>query len=266
MESCKQSHFIDSHAHLTGEDVFPFAEQMIERALLSGISKVLNICTDLAALERGVVLKEKFPDTLYNVAAITPHNVDEKGELEFDKIATYARKGQLVALGETGLDYYNSTSDWNNQANYFRKYLQLALECRLPIVIHCRNAFEDFFKIIDEGYLVDGKHGPGVVHCFTGTLDEAKAVIERGWYISLSGIVTFKKSEKLREIAKWLPLERLLIETDTPYLAPLSKRGKVNEPAFVIETAQIIADVKGIALEELAVTTADNTLKLFSKI
>ena len=138
--------------------------------------------------------------------------------------------------------------------------MHLALECELPIVIHCRDAFADFFQIIDEEYPVNKK---GVLHCFTGTLEEAKEVVKRDWYLSLSGIVTFKRSEELREVAKIVPLDQLLIETDTPYLAPQSRRGKQNEPSYLPETAKLIADVKGISLEELAKATANNATELF---
>lgn len=253
--------FIDSHAHLTST-VYPEVDALLDRAKEAGISAIVNICTDYETLERGIALHQNYP-WVYNTAATTPHDVAKEGEVEFDKIARHARSGDLVAIGETGLDYHYHHSPKETQQHFLRRYLQLALECRLPVVIHCRDAFADFFAILDEEYKVNGQHAPGVLHCFTGTLAEARQVIERDWYLSLSGIVTFKKSEELREVAKIVPLDRLLIETDTPYLAPQSRRGKQNEPAFLPETAACIASARGISVEQVAQATAENAKRLF---
>ncbi|MEC7840529.1 MAG: TatD family hydrolase [Chlamydiota bacterium] len=256
------ANFLDSHAHLTSDAVFEKVDTILDNAKEVGVTKIVNICTDLVTLERGLKLAKKYP-WVYNTASTTPHDVDKEGETVFPVVEKHARAGDLCAIGETGLDYYYDHSKPETQQLYLRKYLRLALECNLPVVIHCREAFQDFFTILDEEYIVNGRHAPGVLHCFTGTLDEAKEVIKRGWFLSLSGIVTFKKSEELREVAKIVPLEQLLIETDTPYLAPQSKRGKPNEPAYVAETATKIAEVKGISIEELAKQTKLNAEKLF---
>jgi TatD DNase family protein len=256
--------YIDSHAHISKPDLMPHIDQMLARAKDAGIDAIVNICTDQPSLQYGLELANKYP-WVYNAAATPPHDVLEDGEKMFPVMAQHARQGDLVAVGETGLDYFYHTETKELQHHFLRKYLQLALECKLPVVIHCRDAFADFFQILDEEYQVNGRHAPGVLHCFTGTVAEAEEVLKRGWYLSLSGIVTFKKSETLREVAKMVPLNQLLIETDTPFLAPQSKRGKANEPAFLAETAQFIADQKLISLQELAAATSANA-KQFYKI
>lgn len=253
--------FTDSHAHLSSSEVLPSIEGVLGRAQKAHVGTILNICTDKKTLEQGLLLAEKYP-WVYNSAATTPHDVDKEGESFFPLVVEQAKKGKLKAIGETGLDYYYTHSARDTQQYYLRKYLQLALEVNLPVVIHCREAFEDFFKILDEEYIVNGQHALGVLHCFTGTVEEAKEVIRRGWYLSLSGIVTFKKSDILREVAKIVPLDQLLIETDTPYLAPQSHRGKQNEPSYLPETAAFIASLKGVSVDEVAKQTTANVCKL----
>ena len=166
----------------------------------------------------------------------------------------------MVAIGETGLDYYYEHSNKSVQQDYLKKYFSLALDTNLPVVIHCRNAFNDLFQIAEAHY---DKKAQLILHCFTGSLDEAKEVVARGWYLSLSGIVTFKRSDELREVAKIVPDDQLLIETDTPYLAPVPYRGKQNEPAFVVETAKCIADQRGTSLNALAQLTAQSAGRIF---
>lgn len=253
---------IDSHAHLTCESVYPYIDKILESSSNAGIGKIINICTDVLTLERGLQLKERYP-WIFNAASTTPHDVDKEGANVFPLMADHARRGNLIAVGETGLDYHYHHSAPETQKLYLKKYLNLALECRLPVIIHCRDAFSDFFEILDAEYKKDGKHAPGVLHCFTGTMQEAEEVLKRGWFLSLSGIVTFKKSTALQEVAKMVPLEQLLIETDTPYLAPQSKRGKLNSPEYLIEIAQFIADLKGISFEFLVENTVLNTNRLF---
>lgn len=256
--------YFDSHAHLCNNEIYPTIDAIIERATTHHVTNILNICTDLDTLAKGLALQKKYPG-IYTAAATTPHDIELEGEMAFPTIAHHARNGDLTAIGETGLDYHRHQATAETQKHFLRRYFQLALECKLPVVIHCRDAFADFFKILDEEYIIDGKHAPGVLHCFTGTLDEAKEVIKRGWYLSLSGIITFKKSHELREIAKWVPLSQLLVETDSPYLAPQSKRGAINEPSFVPETVATIATAKGISVEEVAKETAANCFRFIQK-
>lgn len=254
--------FTDSHAHLTSDAIYPQLEAVLDRAKEAGVERIVNICTDPLTLERGLIVS-KSHTWVYNVAATTPHDVEKEGEAVFPLIEKHAKLGHLAAIGETGLDYYYQHSPRDLQKYYLKRYLQLALECNLPVVIHCREAFADLFSILDSDYIVDGKHARGILHCFTGTLEEASEVIARGWFLSLSGIVTYKKSDALRSVAKMVPLSQLLIETDSPYLAPQSHRGKTNEPAFVVETAKFIAEIKGISVEELGEATSENASRAF---
>lgn len=255
--------WIDSHAHLTDERC-PDSElpAILKRASEAGVESIINICTDPQSLHRGLLLAKQEP-WIFNAAATTPHDVEKEGEEVFALMAGHARRGDLAAVGETGLDYFYAHSSVECQKTFLIRYLQLALECSLPVVIHCREAFKDFFEILDQEYVVNGRHAPGVLHCFTGTAQEAEDVLKRGWYLSLSGIVTFKKSVDLKEIAKWVPLDQLLIETDSPYLAPQSHRGKTNEPSYLPETGEVIAQIKGVSSEEVAAATRRNAKRLF---
>lgn len=255
-------HYCDSHAHLTSSALYDTLDKVLANAEAAGVNLIINICTDKDSLDKGLLLAKRCP-WIYNAASTHPHDVEQEGELLFPTMSQAARSGDLVAVGEIGLDYHYHHSSPEIQQHFLRQYFHLALECKLPVIIHCREAFADFFRILDADYVVSNKPAPGVLHCFTGTIAEAEQVLKRDWYISISGIVTFKKSAELREVAKMVPLDRLLIETDAPYLAPQSHRGKPNEPAFLPETAEVIASVKGISLAELANATYQNTCRLF---
>lgn len=254
--------FIDSHAHLTTPSLAEDLEHILSRAQEAKLKHIINICTDIPTLKKGLELSQKHP-WIYNTASTTPHDVEKEGEEVFPIVAQCAREGKLIAIGETGLDYFYTHSAREIQKDFLRRYLHLALECQLPVVIHCRDAFDDFFEILDAEYQINDRHAPGVLHCFTGTVAEAEEVLKRDWFVSFSGIITFKRSEELREAVKLVPLEKIFIETDSPYLAPQSRRGKVNEPSYIIETAQMIADIKNVPLEEVAHTTARNIQSLF---
>lgn len=255
--------FFDSHAHLSSDAIWPDIEEVVSRSLDGHVEGVINICTNIETLERGLVLSQK-NKWIYNAASTTPHDVEKEGEMVFPVVKAHAQAGDLVAIGETGLDYHYHHSKPEIQKEFLRRYLQLALEVKLPVIIHCREAFADFFTILDEEYQVGGKHAPGVLHCFTGTIQEAEQVLKRGWFLSLSGIVTFAKSGELREVAKMAPLDQLLIETDSPYLAPQKHRGQKNEPAYVNEVAETIAQVKNLPIEQVAKSTSANAKKLFN--
>lgn len=253
---------IDSHAHLSSPLFATSIEAALQRAANSGVQAIINICTNPQELAHGLALKRQYP-WISCAGATTPHDAEKEGALYFDEFAAAARQGQLVAVGEIGLDYHYFPQTADIQKDLLKKYLKLAIECNLPVIIHCRNAFDDFFEIIDQHYIINGHPGPGVLHCFTGTIDEAQQVIKRGWYLSLSGIVTFKKSYELWEVAKQIPLSQLLIETDSPYLAPQKRRGETNEPAFLIEIAQFVASQRGISLEQLSSAIFHNACQLF---
>lgn len=251
--------YIDSHAHLSSPEVFPSIQALIARAQAAGVKSLLNICTDLQTLRLGMELNALYP-FIKNAGATTPHDVETEGEMAFSFFEKAAYEKKLCAIGETGLDYHYQYSPRDLQKQFLIRYLHLAEKTQMPVIFHCREAFEDLFSIVDLEY---PKTGAAVLHCFTGTIQEAAQVLSRGWYLSLSGIVTFKKSESLREVAKMVPLSQLLIETDTPYLAPQSQRGKMNEPSFLPEIAQCIARAKGISLEEVALATSENAKRLF---
>jgi TatD DNase family protein len=251
--------YFDSHAHLSSLEILPFIDEVMTRAKQAEVNHILNICTDVETLKEGLLLEKRFSG-IKNAGSTTPHDVEKEGEEAFSVFAQSAKDQKLVAVGETGLDYHYKELNRDIQKKFLKKYLHLAQECELPVIFHCREAFADLFAIADQEYPAGAK---AILHCFTGNLKEAEGVLKRGWYLSLSGIVTFKKSEELREIAKMAPLTQLLIETDTPYLAPQSKRGKLNEPSFLPETAQIIAAAKGIDVEEVAQATLKNAINLF---
>ena len=245
----------DSHAHLSAPPLFDDVAAILERAWRSHVRRIINISVDIESLDRGLALSKTHP-WVFNAGATHPHDTATKGEAEFE--AFRKRAPELKAIGETGLDYHYDHSPRETQKIFLARFLELAQESHLPVIIHCREAFSDFFDIFDRYAPL-----PGVLHCFTGTQEEARKVLDRGLFLSLSGIVTYKKSLELQEIAQWLPLDRLLIETDAPFLAPRTERGKQNEPSFLVETAQFIATLRHLPYDELAAATSANAAKLF---
>ena len=245
-------HYIDSHAHLTGENYRDVEiSLMMKKAQEAGVVEVINICTNKISLERAFSLP--LP---YNVAAITPHDAHLEGENFFCFIEKHV--DQLVAIGETGLDLVNSKAPLESQIIWFKRHIKLVLKYKKPLVVHCRGAFKELFLTLDE----ESYTGPLLVHCFTGTGEEALEIIKRGFFISFSGILTFKKSEELREIARAFPLERILIETDAPWLAPQSKRGQINEPANIVEIVETLRDIKGVPVASQIYTNTRNFFDL----
>ena len=250
--------FIDTHAHLTSNELYLNMDPIMERAKEAGVSSVVNICTDRMTLERGILAKNRYRE-IFNAGATTPHDAEKLGERDFPYFERAAQEGHLVAIGETGLDYYYKELNRDLQQQLFIRYLALAKELNLPVIIHCRDAFCDLFSILDREY----NQSSVLLHCFTGTLDEAKEAINRGFMISISGILTFKKSEELRSVAKEIPLQNLVIETDSPYLAPQSRRGQQNEPAFALETLEALAEIKGLNPLDFSHILFQNTVKFF---
>lgn len=259
LEKRLNMHFFDSHAHLSSPEILPQIDGIVTRAKMANVTKMVNICINPETLQDGLNLEKRFPQ-IKNAGATTPHDVEKEGDEAFPLFAEAARAKKLVAVGETGLDYYYKELDPGTQKRFLKKYLHLAHECKLPVIFHCREAFADLFAIADDEY---PKGAPAILHCFTGSVQEAEEVLSRGWYLSISGIVTFKKSDTLRNVAKIVPLKQLLIETDAPYLAPQSKRGKPNEPSYLPETAACIAQAKGISIEEVALASFQNSSHLF---
>lgn len=246
---------IDSHAHLTSLPEEGL-EALLERARAAGVTAIVNIATRPSELDRGLLLSKKYP-WIYHALATTPHDVEKEGELYFGEVEK--RIPSLVALGETGLDYHYEHSPRALQQHFLKRYLALASLHSLPLIFHCRDAFPDLLRLADEASITRA-----CLHCFTGTLSEAQEVLERGWYISFSGIITFKKSDTLRATAATIPLNRLLIETDTPYLAPHTHRGHPNEPSYLPETLSTLASLHSLPPSTLATHTATNAQTLFN--
>ena len=250
---------IDSHAHITSDELYPEVDQVLKDALQENVCAVLNINTDFVTLKRALALKKRYPKVVFNTAAVSPHDAEKEEEGFFAYLQKKAEEGELVAIGETGLDYSYAHVNKQVQKTCFLRHIEIAERFQLPLIIHCRGdrAFQDLFSFA-KGVK------KGVIHCFTGTLDEAKEAIDRGWMISISGIATFKKSDLLRQVIEELPLDCLFIETDAPFLAPQSKRGKTNKPEYLEEIAEVIAETKGIFCEMVCRETTKNAKAFFS--
>lgn len=268
---------IDSHCHLTYPDFAQDFDQVLKRARMAGVSKMLTICTKLEELPAILSLVDTHHD-IYGTAGVHPHEASNHSDLTDTSLIQSLCLGdqsndtqnlhpKLIALGECGLDYYYKEHDPTTQRRVFAAHILAGRHLGLPLIIHSREGEADMISIFDEMDISTncGGGSPGVIHCFTGTLDFAKAVLDRGFYISVSGIATFKSAQSLRETLAYVPMDRLLVETDAPYLAPQSHRGKRNEPSFVKETALCVATLKGIPLEEVAKVTTDNFHRLFRR-
>ena len=255
---------IDSHAHIDGPEFDADREQVIQRARDAGVSAILNVGTGdphSGALERAVELAEKHSD-VYAAVGTHPHDArlfDERAEERVWKLATGSAR--VIAWGEIGLDFHYDNSPREVQIDVFQWQLRLARELGLPVIIHTREAETETAEILQSHW--GGSNLPGIMHCFSGSAELAEKAIELGFSISFSGIVTFKKAEELRAVAKQVPLDRLLIETDCPYLTPMPFRGKRNEPAYVVEVARALAELRGLELEELAKITTNNFERIF---
>lgn len=249
---------VDSHCHLDmlSDDDAVIAE-IIARAKAVGVCHFINIGVNLADFPRVLAIAEKFPEVSASFG-LHPNDADEPAD--FDTLVRLASHPKVVGIGETGLDYYRSTGDLSWQRDQFRLHIQAAKALKKPLIIHTREAQSDTLAILKEENA--GEVG-GVMHCCTETWDVAKAAIDLGFYISISGIVTFKNAEVIQNTAKHVPLDRLLIETDAPYLAPVPHRGKTNEPAFVHHTAAYLAALRGISFDALAEATTTNFFHLF---
>jgi len=264
--------FIDSHCHIDGPEYDADREEVIARAREARVATMLNVGTGdphTDAFERAVELAEK-QEGIYAAIGVHPHDAklfDIGAERRLIDVARQSKK--VIAWGEIGLDYHYDHSPRDVQRDVFRRQLRIACEMDLPVVIHSREANDDTISIVrDElsGYAKEGakyRERAGVLHCFGGSLAMASEAIELGFFISFAGNLTFKKAEDLRDVARRLPLDRLLIETDCPYLTPVPFRGRRNEPARVIETARCLAEIHGKELEEIGRVTSENFVRLF---
>lgn len=255
---------VDSHCHLDYEPMMSDIKGTLDRAKGQKIKAFLTICTDLSKVSFLKSLTEAHEEIFTTVGA-HPHEsqetLDEKELFAF--LTREATHPKVVGFGETGLDYYYAHSPKEEQMSSFKAHIEAALECDLPLIVHTRDAEEDTIDLLKT---VGQNRARGVMHCFSGSTWLKDQALDLGFYISVSGIVTFKKAESLRDILKEVPLERLLVETDSPYLAPEPYRGKSNEPAFMIETTKKLAELKGISFDSLATHTTQNFLTLFSKV
>jgi TatD DNase family protein len=254
---------VDSHCHLDFPDFADELDAVVARAEAAGIGRIVTIGTRVRQLDRVLAIAERFPDVFCSVGT-HPHNAHEEPDVTAADLVAHAAHAKVVAIGEAGLDYHYDFSPRDAQARGLRTHIAAARTTGLPLVIHCRSADADMAGILSEE-MAKGRF-PAVLHCFTGNRDLAFAGVELGCYVSFSGILTFKKSDDLRAIAAALPAERILVETDAPYLAPGSHRGKRNEPAYTVETAKVLAAVRGVSYEEIARRTTENFFRLFAKV
>lgn len=252
----------DSHCHLNYAGLVEDQHAVLERARARGVTAMLNISTREREWDDIVATAQREPDVWASIG-IHPHEADSHPEVDVAKLVTRAAHPRVVGLGETGLDYFYDHSDRARQAASFRTHIAAAHETGLPIIVHTRDAEDDTATILREE-LGKGAY-TGVIHCFTGTGAFADIALDLGFYISISGIVTFKNARDLQETAARLPIDRLLIETDAPFLAPVPHRGKTGEPAFVADTAAFLADLRGESVDELKAVTAQNFHTLFAK-
>lgn len=255
--------FADSHCHLDYKGLGERQQEVLANARARGVEVMLNIATRESEWDRVLGTAEREPD-VWATVGIHPHEADQHPDVGTARLIERARHPRVVGIGETGLDYYYDKSDRERQQASFRAHIAAARETQLPIVVHTREAEDDTAAILREE--MEQGAFPGVIHCFTASDAFADIALELGFYISISGIVTFKNAHALQATAKRLPINRLLIETDAPFLAPVPNRGKVGEPAFVADTAAFLAGLRGDSVEALAQATATNFYALFSKV
>jgi len=253
---------VDSHCHLDFPDFTGELDDVVARAENAGIGYMLTICTHVTKFDQVRDVAARY-DNMWCTVGIHPHNAEKEPETSAETLIDMADDPKVIGIGETGLDFFYEHSPRARQEASFRAHIQASRETGLPVIVHTRDADDDMTRILRD------EHGqgafPGVIHCFSSGRDMAEAALDLGLYISISGIVTFKTADELRDTVKDVPLERLLVETDAPYLAPVPKRGKRNEPAFTAFTARQVAEIKGVDLSDLARATTDNFFTLFNK-
>jgi TatD DNase family protein len=254
---------IDSHCHLDFPDFAAELDAVVERARVAGIERMVTISTRVRRQPDLLAIANRFTDVFCSVGT-HPHYAHEELDVTAADLAARSRAAKVVALGEAGLDYHYDNSPREAQERGFRTHIAAARETGLPLVIHSREADDDTARILEEEM---GKGGfTAVLHCFTGGRELARRAVALGHFVSFAGILTFKNSEALRAIAAELPADRILVETDAPYLAPGELRGKRNEPAYVVETAKVLADTRGVSLDDVARQTTANFYRLFQKV
>ena len=253
-------HLIDTHCHIQTEEFDADRDAVLERAAEAGVGTLIVVggAGDLSTNDKAVRLTEEHAG-LYATVGMHPHDAKDVGAEDMDRLRGLAAHPKVVAIGETGLDFHYEHSPRRVQREMFERFVGLAVETRLPVVVHNRESDREAAETIRSG----GGRLEGVIHCFTSDAAAARTFLDLGFYLSFSGIVTFKNAEGLRDIARWVPLERLLIETDAPFLAPVPKRGRRNEPAYVAFVAETLARVRGVEVEEVAGAASRNARALF---
>ena len=250
--------FIDSHSHLILEAFDQDRDAVIQEALSNGITYIVQSCDNLKEIEKNLILTKKY-ENLYSSVGIHPHEAKLWDDVSKSTIVKYTNERKVVAIGETGLDFFYNYSPQEVQLKVFREQVQVAKEVALPLIIHTRDAFKETIKILKEEKPEKG----GVFHCYTGDLETANEALKLGFFISWSGILTFKNSASLREVAKEIPLEKTLIETDCPFLTPIPHRGKRNEPKFVRHVAEELAKIHNVGVDKIGEVTSENAMRLF---
>lgn len=250
--------FVDSHCHINFPELASDLDRVLDAMGANAVTHALCVCVDLETLPQVLAIAERFPNVFASVGVHPDHQGVEEPDVA--RLVALAGHPRVVAIGETGLDYYRLEGDLEWQRARFRNHIQAAIRTGKPLIVHTREASEDTLRILREER---ADTVGGVMHCFTETQAVADAALELNFLISFSGIVTFKNAQALKDVARKVPLDRMLIETDSPYLAPVPNRGKTNQPAFVRHVAEEIARLKGIALEVVGQTTTDNFFRLF---
>ena len=254
---------VDSHCHLDFPDLASDLDGIVSRAEAAGVGRIVTISTRVRRLNQLLDIVARFPN-VYCTVGTHPHHADEEDGIGAAELAALTRHPKVIGLGEAGLDYFYKNGSPEAQARGFRAHIAAARLTGLPLVIHTRDADADCGRILEEE-MAQGRFR-AVLHCYTGGRELALKAVALGLFVSFTGILTFKNSQSLRDIAAELPADRLMVETDAPYLAPGKHRGKRNEPAFVVETARVLADVRGVSLDEIARQTTDNFFSFFSKV
>lgn len=254
---------VDSHCHLDFPDFADELDAVVERARAAGVGRMVTICTYLSRFDRILAVAERYDD-IYCSLGVHPHQAfEEFANVTVEGLVELSKHPKVIGLGETGLDYFYDKSPRDVQQESFRRHIRAAAETGLPLIIHTRDADDDTMRIVREE--TAGAPVKGLLHCFSSGRQLAEDALDYGFSLSLSGIVTFKKSEDLRAIVRDVPLDRILVETDAPYLAPIPFRGKRNEPAYVAHTAACVAEVKGVPAAEMARISTDNFFRLFDR-
>jgi TatD DNase family protein len=254
---------IDTHCHLDFPDFDAERDAIVERARAAGVGQMITISTRVKKFDTILAIAENYANVFCSVGT-HPHNADEELDIETEDLVRLSAHPKVVAIGEAGLDYFYDNAPRDAQVIGLRRHIAAARQTQLPLVIHSRSADDDMADILTE----ETGQGPFpfLLHCFSSGPELAKTGVDLGGYISFSGILTFPKSEELREIARAVPRDRMIVETDAPYLAPKPFRGKRNEPAYVAHTAQVLAETIGVSVEEIAAITTDNAFRVFSKM